>query len=138
MNNISNFSFVLRLKRLELKLSDVPLIVFEYGSKWFELCKGKSVKRVCGARKKTGERCRSKLLHRGGKCRFHGGLSTGAKSPEGKAKSIAARMAGRDRWIQNRAMKKSIEIENAMRYSYIRSPLHCSGRLLVRHIDYAL
>lgn len=74
-------------------------IVFEQGGRWYELSRNRyNPKRVCGARKKTGERCRSKSLHRGGKCKFHGGLSTGARTPEGKAKAIAAMRAGRVKW----------------------------------------
>jgi hypothetical protein len=34
-----------------------------------------------------------------GRCRFHGGLSTGPRSPEGKAKVVAAMVAGRRAWI---------------------------------------
>jgi hypothetical protein len=54
---------------------------------------------TCAAIKKNGERCQCKLLFRGAKgkgkkCRFHGGLSTGPKTPEGKARSLAAVQAG--------------------------------------------
>jgi hypothetical protein len=33
------------------------------------------------------------------RCRLHGGLSTGAKTPEGKARALAALSEGRRRWI---------------------------------------
>jgi hypothetical protein len=33
------------------------------------------------------------------RCRLHGGLSTGAKTPEGQARALAARLEGRRRWI---------------------------------------
>jgi len=33
---------------------------------------------------------------RGGKCRFHGGMSTGAKTPEGKARSMMALWASQE------------------------------------------
>jgi hypothetical protein len=33
------------------------------------------------------------------RCRLHGGLSTGAKTPEGKARVLAALTEGRRRWI---------------------------------------
>jgi hypothetical protein len=33
------------------------------------------------------------------RCRLHGGLSTGAKTPEGKARVLAALSEGRRRWI---------------------------------------
>jgi hypothetical protein len=35
-----------------------------------------------------------------GRCRFHGGLSTGPRSPEGKAKVVAAMVAGRRAWVE--------------------------------------
>jgi hypothetical protein len=35
-----------------------------------------------------------------GRCRFHGGLSTGPRSPEGKAKVVAAILAGRRTWVE--------------------------------------
>jgi hypothetical protein len=34
-----------------------------------------------------------------GRCRFHGGLSTGPRSPDGKAKVVAAMVEGRRAWI---------------------------------------
>jgi hypothetical protein len=35
-----------------------------------------------------------------GRCRFHGGLSTGPRSPEGKARVVAAMVAGRRAWLE--------------------------------------
>jgi hypothetical protein len=35
-----------------------------------------------------------------GRCRFHGGASTGPKSPEGKAMVVAAMVAGRRAWVE--------------------------------------
>lgn len=40
------------------------------------------------------------------RCRFHGGLSTGPKTPEGKARAVAAMVAGRRRWIRLRKMER--------------------------------
>lgn len=83
----------------DMRASNKPFIVYECAGRWLELVAGRGrSKRVCGAMKKTGERCRSKELHRGGKCKFHGGLSTGARTPEGKARAIAAMRAGYSRW----------------------------------------
>jgi hypothetical protein len=42
--------------------------------------------------------CQCKLILKGGKCKFHGGMSTGAKTPEGKERSIAALRAGWAKW----------------------------------------
>ena len=50
----------------------------------------KLAKPVCGARNRRGQPCQSKKLLRGGKCKFHGGLSTGPKTPEGLARCAEA------------------------------------------------
>jgi hypothetical protein len=43
----------------------------------------------CGAHcKSTGKACRAWALANG-RCKYHGGLSTGPKSPEGKARALA-------------------------------------------------
>lgn len=43
----------------------------------------------CGAKaKSTGEPCKSTQVFRNGRCKFHGGLSTGPKSAEGKRASL--------------------------------------------------
>jgi hypothetical protein len=42
---------------------------------------------TCGARTRKGTPCQCKPVKPGGRCRLHGGLSTGAKTPEGKAKA---------------------------------------------------
>ena len=41
----------------------------------------------CGAKTRAGTPCKMKVLYRSGRCKLHGGLSTGPKSEEGKAKS---------------------------------------------------
>lgn len=86
----------------DMRANGKPFVVYEYSGRWYELVAGRwKSKRVCGAMKKTGDRCRSKELHRGGKCKFHGGLSTRARTPEGKAKAIAAMRAGYAKWRLN-------------------------------------
>ncbi len=42
----------------------------------------------CLARTRRGTPCQSRALP-SGRCKFHGGLSTGPKSPEGKAKALS-------------------------------------------------
>ena len=42
----------------------------------------------CGAKTRRGTACLCQALS-SGRCRFHGGLSTGAKTPEGKARQRA-------------------------------------------------
>jgi hypothetical protein len=47
-------------------------------------------KPICGARTRKGAPCQSKRLRAGRRCRFHGGKSSGAKTPEGKARAVDA------------------------------------------------
>ncbi len=55
----------------------------------------------CDARKKNGEPCRQKALYRAGRCKHHGGLSTGPKTEEGKQQSrINGAKGGRPRKTQ--------------------------------------
>ena len=47
-------------------------------------------KQVCGAKTRTGKPCQAPGNGRGGRCKLHGGKSTGPKTQEGKARSLAA------------------------------------------------
>ncbi len=42
---------------------------------------------TCGAKTRAGTPCKRKDLLQGGRCRLHGGLSTGPKTLEGKRRS---------------------------------------------------
>jgi hypothetical protein len=42
---------------------------------------------TCGARTRAGTPCKLKSLYTSGRCKFHGGLSTGPTSVEGKRKA---------------------------------------------------
>ena len=44
----------------------------------------------CGARTRSGHPCRRKGLGKGGRCPNHGGMSTGPRTPEGRARISAA------------------------------------------------
>ncbi len=47
----------------------------------------KRLTQICGAIKKNGEPCRYKMINpKNLRCKFHGGASTGPRTPEGKAK----------------------------------------------------
>lgn len=59
----------------------------------------KRLTKTCGAKNRRGLPCQCKLLLKGGKCKFHGGMSTGPKTPEGKARSLAALKEGYSRWL---------------------------------------
>lgn len=42
---------------------------------------------MCGAKNRKGQPCKRIDLWENGRCKFHGGMSTGAKTPEGKKRS---------------------------------------------------
>lgn len=42
---------------------------------------------MCKAATRAGTPCKQKAIYHNGRCKFHGGLSTGPKTPEGKIKS---------------------------------------------------
>jgi len=44
----------------------------------------------CGAKTRAGGICKAKTVHGKSKCRMHGGLSTGPRTPQGKAAIIAS------------------------------------------------
>lgn len=50
---------------------------------------------TCGARKKNGERCGSTTLWANGRCKFHGGKSTGPRTAEGRARALQNLALGR-------------------------------------------
>ena len=56
---------------------------------------------LCNAATKSGRPCRALKL-RGGRCKWHGGLSTGPRTPEGKAKAKANLKRSVQRWIESR------------------------------------
>jgi hypothetical protein len=64
---------------------------------------GRKLKAICGARNRRGEPCQCKVLLRGGRCKFHGGMSTGPKTPEGMRRSLEALWAGQARYLKRRA-----------------------------------
>lgn len=43
----------------------------------------------CGAKTRVGGACKRTDIYENGRCKFHGGLSTGPKTPEGKARALA-------------------------------------------------
>ena len=68
---------------------------------------GSRDKQRCGA-KRHGKvaACRRWPVPGRTRCRLHGGLSTGAKTPEGKARVLAALIEGRQRWLEEMRAKK--------------------------------
>jgi hypothetical protein len=41
----------------------------------------------CGARTRAGTPCKQKAIYTNGRCKWHGGLSTGPRTPDGKKRS---------------------------------------------------
>lgn len=56
----------------------------------------------CGAKTRKGRPCRAKVLPKKNRCKHHGGLSTGPKTPEGRARIAEAQ---RLRWEKSRQSK---------------------------------
>ena len=42
---------------------------------------------ICGAKTRAGTPCKRRDLYRSGRCKLHGGLSTGPRTTEGKSRS---------------------------------------------------
>lgn len=62
--------------------------------------KGKySQRQTCGARTRKGTSCRARAINGKGRCKFHGGMSTGPRTPEGRARIADAQ---RKRWAKGR------------------------------------
>ena len=59
---------------------------------------------ICGARTRQGTPCPCQPSGRGGRCKYHGGMSTGPRTPEGKSRIVVARRvrAERERTRVNR------------------------------------
>ncbi len=64
----------------------------------------------CGARKKTGEQCQGLAEPGRNRCRFHGGLSDGPKTIDGKIRSLAKLRQYRNR--PDLLAKKIAELES--------------------------
>lgn len=66
-------------------------------------------KRKCGARTRRGTPCQCKGLGRGGRCKLHGGMSTGPKTEAGKLRISEAnrRRAGLRRIACERASARA-------------------------------
>lgn len=57
------------------------------------------VRETCGAyARTTGKPCQAKLLFKGGRCKLHGGLSTGPRTAEGKRRALLALQRGWLKW----------------------------------------
>ncbi|EPS5423188.1 HGGxSTG domain-containing protein [Klebsiella michiganensis] len=58
---------------------------------------------TCGATTRKGTPCKMTALYASGRCKLHGGMSTGAKTPEGKARQLE----GFRRWLERKRQTTS-------------------------------
>ncbi|OVW43579.1 hypothetical protein BME19_19290 [Klebsiella pneumoniae] len=58
---------------------------------------------TCGATTRKGTPCKMTALYASGRCKLHGGMSTGAKTPEGKARQLE----GLRRWLERKRQATS-------------------------------
>lgn len=63
----------------------------------------------CGAKTRTGKPCQMKSEPGKRRCKFHGGKSTGARTPEGKARIAEAQ---RRRWTKWRVDRRADDCRN--------------------------
>ncbi|MDF2234959.1 HGGxSTG domain-containing protein [Albimonas sp. CAU 1670] len=62
--------------------------------------------RRCGARTRSGKPCKMHPVGlRNDRCRLHGGLSTGPRTPEGRARIAEAQMRRWARWRAERVLE---------------------------------
>jgi hypothetical protein len=62
---------------------------------------------ICGARTRSGGVCCKPTLSGKLRCRWHGGLSTSARTSEGKARQLEALKVGRRRWVERQRLAKA-------------------------------
>jgi len=55
----------------------------------------KNIKKMCGAKTRQGTPCKNTRLYKNGRCKNHGGLSTGPRTAQGKARALANLNKGR-------------------------------------------
>jgi hypothetical protein len=68
----------------------------------------------CGARTRRGTACLCKGVGRGGRCKFHGGASTGPKTEAGKARISALQRARWKRWREDREAIEAMHLASAV------------------------
>ena len=85
--------------------------VIERSGRWFERSLSGGITPICGALRKTGERCRSKRVLKGHRCKYHGGMSSGPKTAEGLARTVTAMLSGLERWRAERRRLRELGIE---------------------------
>ena len=67
---------------------------------------------ICGARTRKGTPCKAKAVPGKTRCRFHGGLSTGPRTTEGRERIAAAQRKRWAEWRQSRSGQSSASSES--------------------------
>ena len=81
-------------------------------TEFFVIAGGKIRCRQCSARsKRTRNRCQAPAIRGKTKCRFHGGLSTGARTPEGKARAMRTTHGSSSRADRQELSRELVEIQ---------------------------
>jgi hypothetical protein len=82
-----------------------------------------------------GPRCRAWRMENG-RCRVHGGASTGPKSPEGKARVVAAMVEGRRKWVERRrAEGRGFTSGRKGGYAWVTEPMRERARAEARRLS---
>ena len=71
-----------------------------------DMQRGKDKSDRCAARTRSGRSCKAKGYGKGGRCKNHGGMSTGARTPEGRAKLAEVVRARWARWHEERRLQQ--------------------------------
>jgi len=87
------------------------------GDEWKHPKRWKKNRPLCGARCRDGHACKAKVVVHprtdkpiNGRCRMHGGLSTGAKTAEGKERCREAAKRGMvEYWRKKKSVVKGLE-----------------------------
>lgn len=61
-----------------------------------EECRGM----MCGAKTRSGKPCKQTNIFDNGRCKFHGGMSTGPTTPEGRRQSAINGRQGKDKTVE--------------------------------------
>lgn len=61
--------------------------IYEHKMRQYEIQEG--IAGPCGAQRKNGQQCKAKAIYGSGRCRHHGGKSTGPKTIDGNIKSLS-------------------------------------------------
>ena len=78
-------NYYLQCKKLRRKLMDSGLLEYET-FEYMPSFPNELHYLRCGAKTRAGTPCKMKSIYSNTRCKLHGGLSTGAKTKEGKAK----------------------------------------------------